>query len=250
MSAQQIRDESPDRSSTVFTASIPRRAAAWAVHAYTATGALAAFAGTLLVFGSRYREAFLLMIAATVVDATDGVFARAANVKGLTPNFDGARLDDIVDYLTFVFLPMLLVYQSGVVDGGVGLATVALVLLSSAYGFSSTDAKTDDYFFTGFPSYWNIVALYLYAAKLPSAVNAAVLIVLSVLVFVRLGYVYPTRTPVLRGLTIGLGLVWAAMMIVIVLQLPDASRAIVLGSLFFPAYYTVLSFVLHARRSR
>lgn len=226
------------------------RLLAWGVHAYTALGAVAAFVGTLAVFHNRYRDAFLLMIAATVIDATDGVLARAANVKALTPHFDGARLDDIVDYLTFVFLPMLVVYQSGLVVDGLGLATVCIVLLSSAYGFSSTDAKTDDHFFTGFPSYWNIVALYLYAAQLPSRVNAAILLALSALVFVRLGYVYPTRTPVLRGPTIALGLAWAVMVMAIVWQLPVVSPALLIGSLFFPVYYTVLSFVLHARRAR
>ena len=224
--------------------------AAWGVHAYTALGAVAAFAGTLAVFHDRYRDAFFLMIAATVVDATDGVLARAANVKALTPGFDGARLDDIVDYLTFVFLPMLVVYQSGLVVGQAGLAAVCVVLLSSAYGFASIDAKTDDHFFTGFPSYWNIVALYLYAAQLPSAANVAILLVLSALVFVRLGYIYPTRTPVLRGPTIGLGLAWALMMVAITVQLPVVSPALLIGSLFFPVYYTVLSFVLHARRTR
>ncbi|HEX6973153.1 MAG TPA: hypothetical protein VF147_02065 [Vicinamibacterales bacterium] len=220
------------------------------MHFYTATGAVAAFVGVLAVLHGRYRDAFLLMIAATVVDATDGLLARAANVKALTPDFDGARLDDIVDYLTFVFLPMLVVYQSGLVNGTLGLATVSLVLLASAYGFAKTDAKTDDHYFTGFPSYWNIVALYLYAAQLPSAVNVAILLFLFVMVFVRIGYVYPTRTPVLRGLTSALGLVWAVMVLAITWQLPVVSRALLIGSLFFPVYYTVLSFVLQARRAR
>ncbi len=111
------------------------------------------------------------MIAATVVDATDGVLARAADVERLTPGLDGARLDDIVDYVTFVFLPMLVVYRSGLVGGVPGFLTVSIVLLSSAYGFAFSDAKTGDHFFTGFPSYWNIVALYLYAAQLPRAFN-------------------------------------------------------------------------------
>src|SRR5262245_66516026 len=83
---------------------------AWLVHLYTATGVLAAFFGTLAVFDGRYRAAFFWMAGATVVDATDGILARLASVKERTPTFDGARLDDIVDYLTFVFLPVLLLY--------------------------------------------------------------------------------------------------------------------------------------------
>ena len=202
------------------------------------------------VFRGRYQAAFLLMVVATVIDGTDGVFARWARVKELTPGFDGGRLDDIVDYLTFVFVPALLLYHAGMLPPEWGGLAVAAMLLSSAYGFSATDAKTADYFFTGFPSYWNIVALYLYAARLPALVNAVVLVGLSVLVFVRIGYVYPTRTPVLRGLTIALCAAWGAMVLLMILMLPEVPGVLLIGSLAFPVYYVVLSLVLNARRVR
>jgi phosphatidylcholine synthase len=221
---------------------------AWLVHLYTASGVLAAFYGVLAVFEGSYRAAFLWMAAATVVDATDGLLARAAGVKLVLPHFDGARLDDIVDYLTFVFLPVLLMYHAGLLPAGWGVIVASVVLLSSAYGFAAADAKSDDHFFTGFPSYWNIVALYLYAAALPPAVNAFILLALSALVFVRIGYVYPSRTRTLRRLTMALGAVWSMMMIMLIVDLPDVSRPLLIGSLFFPAYYAVLSIALHARR--
>src|SRR4051812_7009090 len=163
------------------------RPVAWLVHAYTATGALAAFFGSLAAVDGRYRDSFLWMIAATLVDASDGVLARLAQVKHVLPGFDGARLDDIVDYLTFVFLPVLLLYYAGNLPSGWAGFVASVVLLSSTYGFGSSDAKTSDHFFTGFPSYWNIVALYLHVAGLAPAMNAAILIGLSVLVFVRIG---------------------------------------------------------------
>jgi phosphatidylcholine synthase len=225
-----------------------RRLFAWAVHAYTASGALAGFAMTLAVFHRNFRAAFLLMVVATIIDASDGVLARLARVKEATPDFDGARLDDIVDYLTFVFVPALLVYEAGLLPGGWALVVAAAMLLSSAYGFSATDAKTADYFFTGFPSYWNIVALYLYVAQLSAGVNAAILLALSALVFVRIGYVYPTRTPVLRGLTIALSLAWGLTIIAMILVLPRVSTALLATSLVFPVYYTALSLALNLRR--
>ena len=221
---------------------------AWAVHAYTASGALAAFAAVIAIVDDRYRTAFALLVLATLIDATDGVLARLARVMEATPRFDGARLDDIVDYLTFVFVPMLLLYHAGELPERWAAVPVAAVLLSSAYGFCATDAKTDDGFFTGFPSYWNIVAVYLYAARLGPAVSAGILLVLSALVFVRNGYVYPTRTPVLRGLTIALGAVWGVMVLTMIAWMPDVPGALVIVSLFFPVYYAVLSFMLDARR--
>ena len=122
------------------------------------------------------------------------------------------------------------------------------MLLSSAYGFASLDAKTEDHFFTGFPSYWNIIALYIHAARTPPSFNAGLLLVLVVLVFVRIGYVYPTRTPVLQRTTNVLGVIWAAMMLAVVYRLPDVPRALLIASLFYPVYYTVLSFSLNTRR--
>ncbi len=221
---------------------------AWLVHLYTASGAVAAFFGTLAVFDGRYRLALLWMVAATVVDATDGLLARKARVKERLPAFDGARLDDIVDYLTFVFLPVLFLFRSGALPAGWGGGIASIVLLSSAYGFASADAKTNDHFFTGFPSYWNIVALYLHIAGLAPVVNAMILLVLSALVFWRVGYVYPTRTPTLRGLTLALGACWTVVVIAMIVMLPRVPSALFAVSFAFPVYYTALSFVLHVRR--
>ena len=222
----------------------------WLVHFYTASGAVLAFGATLAAVDGRFRQAFLLLIVATAVDATDGMLARRAGIPGSTPGFDGARLDDIVDYLTFVFVPMLILYRAGNLPEVWGFPVVAAVLLASGYGFASLDAKTSDYFFTGFPSYWNIVALYLHAGGTPPVFNAVLLLALVGMVFVRIGYVYPSRTPVLRGLTNLLGATWAVVMLAITWLLPDPPQVLVIGSLFFPVYYTVLSFWLHARRSK
>jgi phosphatidylcholine synthase len=223
---------------------------AWLVHIYTATGALAAFLGVRAVIQGDVREAFLWMFAATVVDSTDGWFARVARVAERTPGFSGSRLDDIVDYLTFVFLPVLLMVETERLPDGAALPVAAIVLLASAYGFARDDAKTDDHFFTGFPSYWNIVALYLVALGTAPLLNALVLVTLAALVFVRTGYIYPSRTPTLRTLTVALGLAWGVMLLVVTLRLPEPPRWLVNASLFFPIYYTVLSLYLHSRRRR
>ena len=245
---QSVRRESAQQFTRTHTNT--NLAFAWFVHLYTASGAVAAFLATLAVFDGRYRDAFIWLAVSTFLDATDGLLARLAAVKETLPGFVGARLDDIVDYLTFVFVPILLLHRAGALPSGWGLVVGCAVLLSSAYGFASLDAKTDDHFFTGFPSYWNIVALYLFAFRFSPSVNGIVLAVLCALVFVRIGYVYPSRTPTLQGLTIVLGAIWAVMMIVVILLLPDAPRLLLTTSLFFPVYYAILSLVLWQRRDR
>ena len=220
------------------------------MHAYTASGGVLALLATHAATTLNIRAAFLWLFAAVLVDSTDGWFARAARVHERLPNFSGQKLDDIVDYLTFVFVPAFIMWQAGIVSGEWTVPVFSVMLLSSLFGFVSEDAKTADHFFTGFPSYWNIVAVYLIVLGLTPVVNAIVLLILSALVFVRVGYIYPTRTPTLRTLTLLLGGLWGVTMLVLILQLPTPHRPLAWASLAFPAYYTALSFVLHARRGR
>jgi phosphatidylcholine synthase len=222
---------------------------AWLVHLYTATGALFAFLSLNFTIQNRYREAFICLAVSVAIDASDGVLARRLEVSARLPWFNGDSLDHIVDYLTYVFVPAFIAWHAPLVPGGWGIAVPFAMLLSSLYGFNREDAKTPDHFFTGFPSYWNIVVFYLYLAAWPPVANAALLTVLALLVFVPIRYVYPSRTPALRTLTIALGILWGLLMIVMLWRMPAVPRVMFWLSLIFPAYYLALSLVLHHRRS-
>jgi phosphatidylcholine synthase len=223
---------------------------AWLAHLYTASGAVLAFLAARAVVEHDYRAAFFWLGVQIAVDATDGVLARALRVRERTPAFDGAKLDDIIDYLTYVFVPALFVWRAILVPDTWTPWVVAAMLLSSAYGFNRTDAKTADHFFTGFPSYWNIVVFYLLMMGTSSIVNATILLALAVLVFVPIRYVYPSRTPILQWPTNILGVIWAALLLLMLWQYPAVSPTVLLASLVFPAYYVVLSLALQVRRRR
>jgi phosphatidylcholine synthase len=222
--------------------------AAWLVHWYTASGFVLAFLATLAVIQGDYRAAFLYLWVQVAVDATDGWLARRARVAERLPGFSGKTLDDLVDFLTYVFVPALAVWRGGIVPAGWAVALACAMLLSSGFGFSRVKAKTPDHFFTGFPSYWNIVVLYMFVLGLAPWMNAVVLAGLAVLVFVPLRFVYPSRTAVLPVLTNALGVLWAAAMFAVVWRYPDASRPLALVSLAYPVYYVALSLFLQFRR--
>ncbi len=122
------------------------------------------------------------------------------------------------------------------------------VLFASAYQFAQADAKTQDHTFLGFPSYWNVVVAYLFLLEFPSALNLAVLMVFSVLAFVPLKYLYPSRTPLLRPLNVGLTAVWGILMTAAFVRYPDGYRALVYLSLFYVVYYFLFSGYLSFRR--
>jgi phosphatidylcholine synthase len=224
----------------------------WLAHLYTGLGAACALFASLAVIDGDYRAAFIWLGIQIFIDATDGVLARTLRVKERLPHFDGARLDDIIDYLCYVFIPVLLVLHAGLLPEVWGVAVGAFVLLASAYGFSQTAAKvkTTDYFFTGFPSYWNLVALYLVLFNFSPVTNAAILLTFAVLVFVPLRYVYPSRTTTLSGVTNAFGVGWGLLTMWLVYRLPDTDLRLTWLSMTFPMYYFVLSAYLDFRSRR
>jgi phosphatidylcholine synthase len=223
-----------------------RRAAAWGVHALTASSAPAGIAAILATVAGDHRTAFLWMAYTLAIDAIDGTLARAVRVKEVLPFVDGARLDDIVDYFTYVIVPMVFVLVTGMVPPVTALPIAAAICFASGYGFAQTAAKTPDHYFTGFPSYWNLVVFYLWALGWAPWANAALLVALAVLVFVPIRYVYPSRTPTLRPLTVGLGVAWSASLVWALVQ-PEPPRDVVAASLAYPVYYVALSLWLQRR---
>jgi phosphatidylcholine synthase len=233
------------------TASLPRWLAAWGVHLLTASSAAAGVLAVLAAERGDPATAMWWMAYTVAVDAVDGTLARAVGVKQVLPYFDGTRLDDLIDYFTWVIVPMLFMLWTDMLPPASAVPLACAVVVASAYQFCRTDAKTTDHYFTGFPSYWNIVAFYLYALGWAPAANAAVVAAFAVLIFVPIRYVYPSRTTTLRTLTVGLGLVWGGAVLLALFQiLRDgiASRPLVLGSLLFPVYYGALSLVMTRQR--
>lgn len=225
--------------------------ASWLVHAYTASGVVLAFLTVIAVMEGDTVRALWLGLAAMVVDGTDGMMARYVQVKRWVPWFDGALLDNIVDYLTYAFTPMVLLWSTGYLGEGTSATVLAAIpLVASAYQFCRVDAKTEDHLFLGFPSYWNIAAFYVVVLDLEPTSVALLLMVCAVLVFVPIGYVYPSRTDTLQRLTLVLTTAWLVSYAVLLTQLPDPGNLWLAISLAYVVYYVVLSLYLTARRSR
>lgn len=229
-----------------------RKILAWSVHLYTALGLVAAACIAILIVRGgdhSFRGALALMVLATLIDSTDGWLARRARVKEFAPSFDGRRLDDLIDFQTYTSLPLLLIWRADILTG-TQACWLLLPLLASAYGFSQVNAKTDDGFFLGFPSYWNVVAFYLYLLRPPAWVSLTLIIALSLLTFIPWRYLYPSqRTPFSR-LTNLLAALWVILLLVMMARWPDDSRPLILLSLAFPVYYMLLSWALTLRRGR
>ena len=228
--------------------STPRVLPAVLVHALTASGAGCGLVALVAAAEGRERAAFLWLCVALAIDGVDGPLARRFNVRNVVPSIDGALLDNVVDYLTYVVVPAVLVHRSGLLPVGAGLVAAAWMCIVSAVQFAHVEAKTEDGLFRGFPSCWNVVALYLVVLRPAPVVCLGVILVLGALAFAPIYCVYPNKLAVLRRTTIALTAAWVVSLALIVARLPSVAPWLTGLSLAYVAYYAALSLALTLRR--
>lgn len=215
----------------------------WLLHLYTASGAIFGLFAIQAATSGDVRRAFLWMLLTIFIDATDGTIARRIRVAERLPHIDGRALDDVVDYFTYVIVPVYtmtvcqIVWQSPLVWGA--------MVLASGFGFANVNAKTEDDFFLGFPSYWNLVALYLFCFEWPVWVNSLLVLSLSALVFAPIRFIYPSKTKPFKLTTLLLGAVWGLQTLALIVCPELLPPWWLPSSLFYPVYYVSLSLYLH-----
>lgn len=213
---------------------------AWLIHLYTASGALMGVLALLATGNGQIREAFLFLVVAGVIDATDGLMARAARVSKVLPKFSGAQVDNAVDVLTFIWVPVFIMGHENLLPHPLWLAVPVIAAL---YAYGQVNMKTPDNFFLGFPSYWNIVALYLYWFH-PGAIFSVLMILIpGIFSFIPTRYLYPSRNSAYWKLSWSLGILWTVLVVCLLLQETPGQKWIWL-SLYYPVYYLVVSFYL------
>ena len=202
-----------------------RKGIAWSVHAFTTFGIVAGFLALVAVLKNDPFTAFVWLGVALFVDGVDGSLARKARVTEYTPNFDGASLDLVIDYFTYVAVPALMVYWFNMVpldfifSGSTWSLICAVIIMAvSCYTFANVGMKSSDYYFVGFPAIWNVVVLYFYLFGSGAIVNLVSILVLAVLTFVPIKFVHPLRVTLWRSITIPVTILWAAMTLSLIIS--------------------------------
>jgi phosphatidylcholine synthase len=198
-----------------------RRLSAWAVHAFTGSGAVLGFLALFAAVDGNAAACLGWLGVALVVDGVDGTLARKAEVGTVLPQVDGSTLDLVIDYLNYVVVPAVFLYRFGLFPPGLGLVGAGWVLVTSLYCFSRTDMKSGDNFFVGFPAVWNVVALYLWLLGLDAWVNAAVAVALGLLTFTDAKFLHPFRVRTLMPLNLGVTALWLVTSVALVLMHPE-----------------------------
>ena len=195
--------------------------AAWAVHGFTASGAVLGFLAIISIFNNDLVGAFLWLGLALLIDGLDGSLARKIGVTDKTPNIDGSALDLVIDYLNYVIIPALMIYWFQFVPPGWEIYIPAGIVAVSLYTFANINMKTSDYYFSGWPAIWNILVLYFYILGTNLWINLIVIIILYILTFVPIKFVHPLRVKNLRNYTIFATVLWGASTLKLVTANPN-----------------------------
>ena len=195
--------------------------AAWAVHGFTASGAVLGFLAIISIFNNDLVGAFLWLGLALLIDGIDGSLARKIGVLDKTPNIDGSTLDNVIDYLNYVIIPALMIYWFQMVPNGWEIILPAGMFAVSLYTFANMNMKTNDYYFSGFPAVWNIVVLYFYILNTHPIINVIIILLLFIFTFIPIKFVHPLRVKKIRNLTIFCTVLWSATTLKLVTTNPD-----------------------------
>ncbi len=216
---------------------------AFLVHVYTGAGGIIGMWALVAVFNQDLNKAFLLFMITMIIDSTDGTLARRLNIKEVLPQYNGATLDNVVDMLTFAWIPLLIIYSLNVLPDNIWLIVPAIAAM---YAYTQENMKTEDGFFLGFPTYWNVVALYLYLFKPGEEISLGIILLFSLLSFVPTRYLYPSKNYYMWKVTWTLGAIWFGVTTYILAQ-DEINRNLSYISLFYPLYYLVMSFYVEFR---
>ena len=195
--------------------------AAWAVHDFTASGAVLGFLAIISILNNDLVGAFLWLGLALLIDGIDGSLARKIGVLDKTPNIDGSTLDNVIDYLNYVIIPALMIYWFQMVPNGWEIILPAGMFAVSLYTFANMNMKTNDYYFSGFPAVWNIVVLYFYILNTHPIINVIIILLLFIFTFIPIKFVHPLRVKKIRNLTIFCTVLWSATTLKLVTTNPD-----------------------------
>jgi phosphatidylcholine synthase len=220
---------------------MPPRAAGFLVHCFTACGAALGLAALFAAADARFPAMFAWLGAAFVIDAVDGTLARRAKVGETVPHIDGVVLDLVVDFLTYVVVPLVALWRSGLLAPPLAVFVCCVVCAASALYFADRRMKTHDLWFRGFPAIWNVLAFYMLVFRPWAFVATAVVIAAAGLMFVPVVFVHPLRVVRLRLATMTATGAWSAAAIAAVDQgLSEADSLIKVALAGLALYFLVL----------
>jgi phosphatidylcholine synthase len=203
------------------------------------------------VIDGHIRAALLWLIVCQILDGIDGPIARKFDVGLHAPHIDGHVLDLVIDYVTCVVVPTVLLIRMEVVEPRFTMAISGLILVTSALWFARTDQETEDVWFNGFPAVWNIVIPTFILLETSQRYAAIMCILFCVAQLTKVKFPHLVRVRALRPATYTATVVYFSAFILLSAQYPNgpqwAQNIIIVGPVYFVAIVVWRTFLPHRK---
>ena len=228
-----------------------QRRAGFSIHVLTASGALAGLVALQSVIDGHIRAALLWLIVCQILDGIDGPIARKFDVSLHAPHIDGHVLDLVIDYVTCVVVPTVLLIRMDVVEPRLTMTISGLILITSALWFARTDQETEDVWFNGFPAMWNIVIPTFILLGTSQRYAAMICIVFCIAQLTMVKFPHLVRVQALRPATYTATVIYFGAFILLSARYPDgpqwAQNIILVGPIYLVAIVVWRTFFPHRK---
>jgi phosphatidylcholine synthase len=225
------------------------RARALAVHLLTALGAVLGLLALMAAFEAIWTDMFFWLALAALIDGVDGWLARRYAIAETLPRWSGEVMDFVVDFLTYVFVPVVGMVVGGILPEKLALPVATLILVVSVIYFADRSMKTADGYFRGFPAAWNLVAFYLFLLRPEPYLAFGIVLVLCALTFVPVQFVHPLRVDRNRPLSATLLAIWVMLGIVALINDLSPPASVIYALVAVLIYFLGIG-LLHQVRAR
>jgi phosphatidylcholine synthase len=225
-------------------------AAGFSVHLFTASGGAVAVLALYAAIERNFPACFAWLGLALFIDGIDGTLARAARVQVTAASIDGTVLDLVIDFLTYVLVPVVALWRSELMPTEASFWIGLVVTIASALYFADTRMKTDDLWFRGFPAAWNLIVFYLFVLRPHWVVSAVILLGATALMFTPIVFVHPLRVVRLRAPTIAITFAWFVLAAAAIVEKLAPPPWISWGLIATAAYFLALPLLRHSPLAR
>lgn len=223
--------------------------AGYLVHSVTAFGAIAGIISLEQFINGNYQNGLLWLIICQLIDGFDGPIARKIDIHIHATKFDGHILDLVVDYVTCVIVPVVMLIKLEFLTGNWSFFYAGLIIFTGALWFARTDQETEDHWFNGFPAAWNLVIPTFLILGTRESYVILIILLLSALSLTKLKFPHLVKVEYLRPITWTLAVIYFVALTILSAQYPNGPGSLKPILVLFPIYIFGIS-ILHSWKVR
>lgn len=223
--------------------------AGYLIHSVTAFGAIAGLISLEEFINGNFRSGLLWLIICQLIDGFDGPIARKIDIHIHATKFDGHILDLVVDYVTCVVVPVVMLVRLDLLTGNSALIYAGLIIFTGALWFARTDQETEDHWFNGFPAAWNLAIPTFIILGTRERYIEIIIVLLSILSLTKLKFPHLVKVEYLRPITWSLAVIYFVALTALSIQFPTGESALKPILAIFPIYIFGIS-IIHSWKVR